>query len=227
MLGAAMAVLMIGLAVAVPVRALAHESRDVGKYQFVVGFLVEPAYEGQKNGLDLRVRVPAAASATSTPAAGATATPSAAGATGTPTPVTGLEKTLQVEVSFVGNDKKVTKPIRAISASTDPGHYTADVLPTQPGQYRFSIFGTIDGANVNETFTSGDKFGNVAKIDDINFPDAVPQVRSVQGTATDAQVTAEDAAKAASQARLFAIAGIALGVLGLGAGLRASMMKRA
>lgn len=245
MLGAAMAVLMIGLAIAVPVRALAHESRDVGKYQFVVGFLVEPAYEGQKNGLDLRVRVPAAASATSTPAAGATATPSAATATptatatpgvtatpsaavtSTPTPVTGLEKTLQVEVSFVGNDKKVTKPIRAISASTDPGHYTADVLPTQPGQYRFRIFGTIDGANVNETFTSGDKFGNVAKIDDINFPDAVPQVRSVQGTATDAQVTAEDAAKAASQARLFAIAGIAIGVLGLGAGLRASMMKRA
>jgi len=226
MLGAAVAVLMIGLAAAVPVRALAHESRDVGKYQFVVGFLVEPAYEGQKNGLDLRVRIPAVASATSTPAAGATATPSAA-VTSTPTPVTGLEKTLQVEVSFVGNDKKVTKPVRAISASTDPGHYTADVLPTQPGQYRFRIFGTIDGANVNETFTSGDKFGNVAKTDDINFPDAVPQVRSVQGTATDAQVTAEDAAKAASQARLFAIAGIALGVLGLGAGLRASMMKRA
>ena len=233
MLGAAMAVLMIGLAVAVPVRALAHESRDVGKYQFVVGFLVEPAYEGQKNGLDLRVRIPSAVSATSTatPSATATpsgtATPSAAGATGTPTPVIGLEKTLQVEVSFVGNDKKVTKPVRAISATSDPGHYTADVLPTQPGQYRFRIFGTIDGANVNETFTSGDKFGNVATIDDINFPDAVPQVRSVQGTATDAQVTAEDAAKAASQARLFAIAGIALGVLGLGAGLRASMMKRA
>ncbi len=207
--GAAMAVLLIAFAVAVPARALAHESRDVGTVQFVVGFLVEPAYEGQKNGLDLRVRVPVAA-----------------GATGTPTPVTGLEKTLQVEISFVGNDKKVTKPIRAISASSDPGHYTADVLPTQPGQYRFRIFGTVNGANVNETFTSGDKFANVGKVDDINFPDAVPQVRSVQGTATDAQITAEDAAKAASQARLFAIAGLALGALGLAAGVRASMMKR-
>lgn len=30
--------------------ALAHERRDVGKYQVVVGFIVEPAIEGQKNG---------------------------------------------------------------------------------------------------------------------------------------------------------------------------------
>lgn len=209
MIGAAMAVLVIALVVAVPARALAHESRDVGKYQMVVGFLVEPAYEGQKNGLDLRVRVPVAP-----------------GATGTPTPITGLEKTLQVEISFVGSDKKITKPVRAISASSDPGHYTADVLPTQAGQYRFRIFGTVEGANVNETFTSGDKFGNVAKADEMNFPDMVPQIRSVQGTATDAQATAEDAAKAASQARLLAIAGIAIGVIGAGAALRATMVKR-
>jgi hypothetical protein len=210
LVGAALTVLVIGLAVAVPARALAHESRDVGKYQLVVGFLVEPAYEGQKNGLDLRVRGSFAP-----------------GATDTPTPVTGLEKTLQVEVSFVGNNKKVTKPVRAISASSDPGHYTADVLPTQPGQYAFRIFGTIEGTNVNETFTSGDKFGNVEKVDDISFPDAVPEVRSVQGTATDAQITAEDAARAATQARALAVAAIAIGVIGLAIGLRASLAKRA
>lgn len=44
--------------VALPGRALAHETRTVGTYQLVVGFFVEPAFEGQKNGLDLRVRVP-------------------------------------------------------------------------------------------------------------------------------------------------------------------------
>ncbi len=35
--------------------ALAHEARDVGDYSFVVGFLDEPVYTGQKSGLDLRV----------------------------------------------------------------------------------------------------------------------------------------------------------------------------
>lgn len=41
-----------------PGTASAHERRDLagGKYQAVVGFLVEPAYEGEPNGLDLTVR---------------------------------------------------------------------------------------------------------------------------------------------------------------------------
>jgi hypothetical protein len=30
---------------------LAHERRDVGPYQVVVGFLAEPAFEGLKNGV--------------------------------------------------------------------------------------------------------------------------------------------------------------------------------
>jgi hypothetical protein len=35
--------------------AVAHDHRESGKYQLTVGFIVEPAYEGLKNGLDLRV----------------------------------------------------------------------------------------------------------------------------------------------------------------------------
>src|SRR5437870_641387 len=124
-----LSVLALGLS---PGRASAHETRAVGKYEFVVGFLVEPPYEGQKNGLDLRVRSP-----------GTTATP-----------VTGLEKTLQVEITYVSTNKSVTKPIRAIFG--DAGHYTTDLIPTQPGQYRFRIFGTVEGTDVNESFTSGD-----------------------------------------------------------------------
>ena len=37
--------------------ALAHESRVVGKYKFVVGFLNEPALLNQPNSLDFRVTV--------------------------------------------------------------------------------------------------------------------------------------------------------------------------
>lgn len=201
--GTAAFVLTVISFVLLPNRALAHESRDVGKYQFVVGFFVEPAYEGQKNGLDLRVRVP-----------------------GTPvTPVLGLEKTLQVEISFVGNDKKVTKPVRAVSAANSPGQYTADVLPTQAGQYRFRIFGTIEGQQVNETFTSGEKFSNVERGSDLTFPDDLPQVRSIEGAATDAQATADAAASAASTARALAIGALALAVIAGGAALRATMHR--
>ena len=35
--------------------ALAHEGRDVGDYNFVVGFINEPAVEGMLNGVSLRV----------------------------------------------------------------------------------------------------------------------------------------------------------------------------
>ena len=42
---------------------LAHETREVETYQFVVGFAVEPAFEGVKNGVSLRVTKPADAMA--------------------------------------------------------------------------------------------------------------------------------------------------------------------
>ena len=35
--------------------ALAHEGRPVGDYHFVVGWLVEPAYEGSDNAVSIRV----------------------------------------------------------------------------------------------------------------------------------------------------------------------------
>ena len=38
--------------------AIAHEGRSVGDYNFVVGFLYEPAYEGFQNGVSIRVTKP-------------------------------------------------------------------------------------------------------------------------------------------------------------------------
>lgn len=193
----ATAVALLALTLAVPGRAFAHESRDVagGKYQLVVGFLVEPAYEAQKNGLDLRVRIPG--------------TP--------PTPVTGLEKSLQVEIVHVGTGKSVTKPVRAISAATDPGHYTADVLPSQPGQYRFRIFGTVEAEAVNETFTSGEKFNNVQPIAELSFPDANAGTRSIEGAVQDLEQGVADAQAAASSARIMAAVALGVAVLAVGA----------
>ena len=36
-------------------QALAHEDREAGGYKLVVGFMDEPAYEGERNAVSLRV----------------------------------------------------------------------------------------------------------------------------------------------------------------------------
>ena len=176
-----------------PQTASAHETRAVadGKYELVVGFIVEPAFEGIKNGLDLRVRVPGTA----------------------PTPVLGVEKTLQWEITHVSTNKSATFPIRTIF--NDPGHYTADFIPTAPGQYRFRFTGTIEGVAINETFTSGDRFNNIEATEELQFPEKIAEVRSIAGATRDAQETADDAASAASTARTVAYVAAATAVASL------------
>ena len=46
---------MVAIPLTHPGTASAHERRTVGKYQFVVGWLNEPAFSGQMNSIDLRV----------------------------------------------------------------------------------------------------------------------------------------------------------------------------
>ena len=200
---ATLLVAMLAMAV-VPMRALAHETRDMagGKFQMVVGWIVEPALEGQKNGVDLRVRLPG--------------TP--------PTPVLGVEKTPQVEMTHVGTNKSVTKPLRTIF--NDPGHYTVDVLPTQQGQWKFRFFGTVDGTQVNETFTSGERWGNIEPISEVTFPDAPASTRALDGAIADAQASADDAAAAAASARMMAVVAIGVAVVFGGAAVGLALRRR-
>jgi hypothetical protein len=179
-----------------PAAALAHEQRDVSAYRITVGFLSEPVYEGLLNGVDFRVQTLAA----------------------TPAPVTGLEQTVQVEVTYVPTGKTVTLPLRAVFNA--PGRYSASLMPTAPGRYQFRFFGTIESTAIDEQFVSGpDTFNDVAPIADIQFPGAIPQVREIAGAVQGAQNDASDAADTAASARTLAIVGIALGVLGLIAGI--------
>jgi hypothetical protein len=158
--GIAVALLAAALFAFVPSFGSAHEHRDVaeGKYTFVVGWLDEPAYTGFKNGLDLRV-----AEHTGTPAAGA----EDAG-----TPVEGLETTLQAEIIYA--DQKMTLTLEP--RYNTPGAYDAWVVPTVAGDYSFHIWGTINGDNVDETFTSGpETFSSVVDVSTIQFPPVTPQ----------------------------------------------------
>jgi hypothetical protein len=150
---------------------------------------VEPAYEAEKNGVSLRVRLPG----------------------NPPTPVEGVEKTLQVEVTHLASEQVVTLPLVTVFGS--PGLYIAHMLPTAPGQYEFRFFGTIEGTQIDETFTSGDRFDNIESTEEIQFPVKVAQVREVQGVASDAQQAADDAESAASSAQTLAYVAIGLAVV--------------
>jgi hypothetical protein len=186
--------------------ASGHERREVGPYHFIVGFLVEPAFEGLKNGVDLRVLEAA-----------------------TEAPLEGLQDTLQVEVTHVPSAASKTLQLRTIYR--DPGHYTADLIPTAPGQYRFRFLGSIKELAIQETFDSksgGGQFDDIASSVDLQFPERLPEIReianAVRGTQQSAQQAQHIALKvqeSGASTRYLALVGVALGVLGAATGISA------
>lgn len=140
----------------VSVPAFAHEERTVGAYDLELGWRVEPAYVGVYNGPEFFVHD-----------------------ADSDDPVTGLEDTLQLQVSFGGQEKM----LEFYQVEDDPGHYTADLIPTRPGDYAFTLSGKIGDQDVNETFTSADGyFGSVDPASDVMFPtlDSSDDIASLQ-----------------------------------------------
>ncbi len=198
----AVATLGLVLAVLLPATASAHESRKVGKYQLAVGFITEPAIEGVKNGVDFRVTNAE-----------------------TNQPVEGVEKTLKVEMAYKGTTK--TMDLRTLFR--DPGHYTADLIPTAPGQYVFRFTGTIEGLQVNERFESGPgRFNDVESSVELQFPDKLPAIREIAGVVPATQKTAQEAKDSASSAGTLALVAIVMGALGIvsGAGSAAIALRK-
>jgi hypothetical protein len=126
--------------------ASAHEVRDVGEYTFVVGFLNEPVYSGDKSGLDLRV-------------------------SRGDEPVEGLDETLSAEVIF----GDASRPLQISAVFGQPGAYQSVFFPTAAGPYTFHITGDIEGTAIDESFTAGpDTFGEVRDVTAGQFPVAFP-----------------------------------------------------
>ncbi|MFA7248411.1 MAG: hypothetical protein WC273_02150 [Dehalococcoidia bacterium] len=191
---------LLACALVAPSAALAHERRTVSGYDFVVGFAVEPALEGQMNGLSLRIAKDGK-------------------------PVANVEKTLKWEVTHVQSKASKAIPLRAVFNT--PGSYTGSVMPTLAGQYRFRFTGTIEGQNIDATFESGPgTFNDVESARDVQFPVAAAQPRELEGALRGAADDAKAAADAASAAHVLAIAGVALGALGLAAGTGALALAR-
>jgi hypothetical protein len=147
---------------------LAHERRDVGKYQFVVGFITEPALQGEPNGIDLRITDRE-----------------------TQQPVVGAERSLKANVAF-GAQPPREFPLRARFQM--PGSYTADLIPTRSGAYIFTFAGEIDGQQVNERFESGPgRFDEVKPATALMFPVAEPSAADLQQSVSEARQQAATA----------------------------------
>lgn len=173
-------ILLIGLFALVSTVGLvfAHEGREVGEYILEIGWRVEPAYTGLMNGPEITVtRHGGEGEEEHTEEETTEATPEAEAehsnaeteehAEEESNGVMGLEDTLEIEVSF----GPASKVFNLQPVSGEPGHYTADLIPTRPGDYTFRVFGTIEGIEIDETFSAADgQFSTVEPIEDIQFP---------------------------------------------------------
>jgi hypothetical protein len=110
----------------------AHEQRNVGPVEVVVGWQQEPAYVGEVNAVQVLINRGGQ-------------------------PVTdGVD--LQAEVVFGEPESQVrTQPILLDPVTTTPGEFAGTLIPTRPGTYSFHITGRLAGRAFDDVFTSGEQ----------------------------------------------------------------------
>ena len=203
------AVLLAALAAA---PASAHAEKKAGRYTFVVGFGDEPAYAGQPNSLQVII------SRDGKPA----------------TDLAGKLDGLMVHAYYGRKaDPKLENTMMPLEPRFGdgwgtPGAYGSFFVPTQAGAYTFALEGKLGDQKVNLVVPSGpETFGDVNDPAKAAFP-AVKDPTTAQlaqrldrdsarltasaAVAADAQ---RDAEKAAGQARLLALGGLLVGLVGL------------
>jgi hypothetical protein len=179
----------------------AHGQTEVGIYELVIGFHIEPAYQGEPNGLDLFV------------------TNSETGER-----VNGLEETLQVEIIYGSS----TRALEIEPQFGQEGAYTAHLIPTAAGDYTWHIFGTIENTPVDVRMTSSPTtFGAVVAKSVAAFPAAEPNLEAVNNQATNAAGAARTALLIGAAGALFGLAGLFFGFMGWMAARRVQSTKAA
>ena len=200
MFAAALAVALMLLGAA---PALAHEGRKLGDLEMEVGWGTEPAYSGEVNSVQILLVHDGK-------------------------PVVDLGDTLDVEVTFGDQTQTFSlEPFFEEGEFGTPGDYRAWLFPTTPGQYSFHFTGTIDGEDVDETFTSGPKtFDDVQNPQSVEFPVQQPSTgelaeridrveprlaSAISDVQADVQTTSDDA----SSAKTIGLIGLVVGAIGL------------
>jgi len=191
--------------------ASAHEERKVGKYMLAVGWGDEPAYAGTKNSVQMFLHDAK-----------------------TDNPIVDLGDTVKVDVtqgaaSATDDTQKLTmsmEPDFEVGEFGTPGDYRAFFIPTTAGAYTFHLTGSIKGQKVDEKFTSSPTtFDEVQDPAQVEFPAKDPttgqlSTRVDRETQRLNQALADSRQQARNQAgtaRLIAIVGVVVGVLGLAA----------
>jgi hypothetical protein len=166
--------------------AAAHETREVGEYTFVVGWWTEPAFANVPNGPEVTITK------------GPKEDP--------------IVEDVELEADVIFGEESVTYPLEpafVVGVFGDPGNYNADLFPTRPGTYTFHIYGTVEGQDVDEEFTSGEEtFSDVEDPASLAFPAADPN---------NAQLASrlEEEADSASGARTLGLIGVVVGAVAL------------
>jgi len=183
--------------------AFAHESRKLGHLEMEVGWGTEPAFAGEVNSVQVLLVHDGQ-------------------------PVVDLGDTLDVEVAFGDQTQTFSlEPFFEEGEFGTPGDYRAWLIPTTPGQYSFHFTGTIDGEDVDETFTSGPKtFDDVQNPQSVEFPVQQPSTgelaeridrveprlaSAISDVQADVQTTSDDA----SSAKTIGLIGLVVGAIGL------------
>ena len=222
---------LLGLMAMTVGTTLAHEGREVEEYRFNIGWIDEPAYEGFMNGVELRVTkvTQEGVSMEGGEHNGGGGAMSSMGH-GDGVPVTGLQETLQVEVTHVASDKSVVLDL--YPDRLEQGRYTADLIPTAPGVYKFRVFGFIERELVDQSFLSlggGGGFDDIRPSAGLHFPEEVAGPRELESAvrgALDTAQQAQDIALAATEdddesgsgVMFIAVVALVLGGMGLATG---------
>ena len=186
--------------------ALAHESRQVGPYTFVVGWGDEPAFAGEKNSVQVIL------------------------SRGGEPVAEGVD--LEAEVSFGQASVTFTvEPNFEIGEFGQPGDYRAFLIPTRSGSYTFHITGTVVGQKIDERFTSGPQtFSDIENPREVSFPvkDPTTGELAARERSETARLSAdvEAARSEANTARLLAYIAVAVGTVALILGLAVALRRR-
>jgi len=215
----AISTLVIGLTIAASAMmfaapASAHEARTVNGYHWLVGFGDEPTYVGFKNFVQLFLSAPDGSI------------------------VNNIGNKLHVTVETGSASKKLSlvPSFDADSGLGTKGEFDAFFIPTAPGPYTFHFTGNLGGP-VDQSFTSGpDTFATVEDPSTIQFPTVVPTTTEISQkldreiprlTTSIASVSthADDSGSKATTALIVGIAGVIVGLAGLGFGIRANRKR--
>jgi hypothetical protein len=204
----------------------AHGHTTAAGFNLVIGWSVEPTLVGEANAVALFVYDAGEKPITDIPA-----------------------DAISVVVSTAGQDSTSFSLAPAFDVEEGfgtPGEYSADIIPTAPGDYTFHFTGTIHGQAIDVSMTSSDStFDGVVSAADLEFPvkqptltevgtrldridgriDALQSAAPAPNAIADAQAAATTAAASADRAllvgALLGAAGLVAAVIALALVLRA------